>query len=477
MGGSVSLDGAVLPDGFSSLLINNSATATNVTFSNFSGAYELNTTRSDITADGLFQLDYLESAIITVNDNGGSKYLNVNRFGTSGGALKALWDGDKDTGIQVEESIDEDIIRFDTAGFEYFNMNGPRLSVLNSGNSVFIGEGAGTHDDLSDNNNVFIGTEAGNANVSGAFNTAVGFQSLIGNTAGLNNTAIGYQAIGRNSTGNNNAAFGTLSLFENTTGSDNAALGDFAGRYTNAGAGNQTSTSSLYLGYDTRSSASGNTNEIVIGATARGLGSNTAVYGNNSILKHVFSRGNVGIGGITDPTEALDVNGSVNVRSGLSGGHNNMGGNFHIDSAPVVNSGIYLNWSGGGTSTIVGNGAGGPGPISAAAFNVASDQRLKENIQSTRYGLESVLKMEVKDYNYISDKQQTLSTGFMAQDLVKIFPAAVTVGTDEVDADGNLKRPWSIDYSKLTPVIVKALQEQQVVIDDLVKRIERLENE
>ena len=476
-GGSVSLDGSVLPDGFSSLLINNSTAATTVTFSNFSGAYELNTSRSDITADGSFQLEYLESAIITVSENFGSKYLNISKCGDGVVSKIALWDRDKDTRVQVEESTDEDIIRFDTAGDEHFTMNGPRLSVLNSGRSVFIGEGVGTNDDLSDNQNVFIGKDVGNLNVSGDANTALGSQVLAQNTTGRANAVAGYQALGSNTIGYNNTALGAQSLYGNTSGNDNTALGFLAGRYTNAGDENQASSGSLYLGHDTRSAASGSSNEIVIGANARGLGSNSAVYGNDAITKHIFPAGQVGF---SSPYpilgKILDVGQNMKVRDVMVGGHNNAAGNFHIDSTnrPSGTS-IYLNWSGGGGFTYVGNGAGNYGTMAAGSYNFASDRRLKENIQSTRYGLESVLKMEVKDYNYISDKEQTLSTGFIAQDLVKIFPAAVTVGADEVDGDGKLKRPWAIDYSKLTPVLIKALQERQALIEKLTKRVEQLE--
>ena len=626
-GGSVSLDGSVLPDGFSSLLINNSTATTTVTFSNFTGAYDLNTVKSDITADGSFQLEYLESAIITVNEKSGSKYFNVNRFGRSN---SALWDGDKDTGIQVEESIDEDIIRFDTAGVEHFTMNGPRLSVLNSGNSVFIGEGAGANDDLSTNNNVFIGRDAGNSNSVGTFNTAVGgnalynndighynvangfeslkfnrsgthnvavgfrtlfnnyagiyntaigalalfgnnagsrgvafgyasqlnvnptttgwtntntsvgyeslrggsnaventglnntaighqsllnnttggnntangfyallsnttgdsntangYQSLLSNTVGRSNTAYGYQSLGSNISGNNNTAYGTLSLYGNTTGSFNTALGDFAGRYTNTGDENQTSTSSIYLGYDARSAASGSSNEIVIGTTARGLGTNTAVYGNSTMTKHIFTSGRVGVG-VTAPEAEIDISGGLNVRGVLYGGALNAAYNFHIDSYdPVPNNGsrIFLNWH-GGNGIIVGNGSASYGPVTASTYLTGSDERLKENIQSTHYGLESVLKMKVKDYNYKSDQNKTVRTGLIAQDLEKVFPGAVNVGTDEVDQDGNLTNPWSVDYSRLTPVIIKAMQEQQDIIaqqqkliDKLIKEVEQLKN-
>jgi hypothetical protein len=80
------------------------------------------------------------------------------------------------------------------------------------------------------------------------------------------------------------------SLYANTTGSYNTANGYQAGRYIADGAtGRTTGDYGLYLGYNTRASADGQTNEIVIGYDAIGKGSNTARWGNTSITKHYFA--------------------------------------------------------------------------------------------------------------------------------------------------------------------------------------------
>ena len=46
---------------------------------------------------------------------------------------------------------------------------------------------------------------------------------------------------------------------------------------------------------------------------------------------------------------------------------------------------------------------------------------------------------------------------------------------DAVDKDGNIK-PQSVDYSKLTPILIKAVQELSAKNEALIKRIETLEN-
>jgi hypothetical protein len=113
----------------------------------------------------------------------------------------------------------------------------------------------------------------------------------------------------------------------------------------------------------------------------------------------------------------------------------------------------------GGVGSIRYNGAAG------VVYNTTSDQRLKENIHSTQFGLEALKAVKVYDYNFKSDSQKTLSTGVLAQELHKVYPQAVTVGG--ADAKAN---PWQVDYSKLVPMLVKSVQE-------LSQEIESLKNE
>jgi len=77
------------------------------------------------------------------------------------------------------------VIRFDIEGIEHFVMQGPRLEVMGSGQSIFIGEGAGESDDLTTNRNVFIGYEAGKSNTTGSNNVANGYNALRTNTTGF----------------------------------------------------------------------------------------------------------------------------------------------------------------------------------------------------------------------------------------------------------------------------------------------------
>ena len=86
-----------------------------------------------------------------------------------------------------------------------------QLAFLNSGGSVFVGAGAGDVDDLTNNQNTFIGTSSGQLTTIGNLNTAIGHSSLIANVDGLGNTAVGRSALTANVSGSNNTSIGRLS--------------------------------------------------------------------------------------------------------------------------------------------------------------------------------------------------------------------------------------------------------------------------
>lgn len=105
---------------------------------------------------------------------------------------------------------------------------------------------------------------------------------LLGESAGYN---IGI--------GDNNTLIGRYAGIYLTDVDNNVGIGSFAGRYIADGTThNETSYNSIYLGYNTKANADGDTNEIVIGYNAIGKGSNTVVLGNTSITK-TYLRGGI----------------------------------------------------------------------------------------------------------------------------------------------------------------------------------------
>lgn len=81
------------------------------------------------------------------------------------------------------------------------------LSIPNTEN-LYVGEGAGASADGTENDNVFIGYNAGTANTSGDFNVFLGSGAGVANTSGSQNTFIGFEAGSSNLTGLGNVFIG-----------------------------------------------------------------------------------------------------------------------------------------------------------------------------------------------------------------------------------------------------------------------------
>lgn len=231
-------------------------------------------------------------------------------------------DIDADTKIQLEETTDEDIIRFDMAGVEYFTMQTGRIEVQNTGNSIFIGDGAGANDDFTDNNNVFIGENAGNANETGFDNVAIGYNTLSSNIASKNSVAIGWEALTDATDGHNNTAVGNASLWKTTTGYTNTALGSLSG-------GNNTT------GY----------NNVFIGAAAgkeNTTGRENTLIGFSAGKSNVTGRRNIMIGRVAGE----NATGSSNVFIGNGAGRDETGDNkLYIDNSNTTSPLLYGDFS------------------------------------------------------------------------------------------------------------------------------------
>ncbi|HFC10863.1 MAG TPA: hypothetical protein ENJ75_01570, partial [Candidatus Kaiserbacteria bacterium] len=192
------------------------------------------------------------------------------------------------------------------SGVTIFGYNAGRVNA-GSYNS-FVGTSAGQFNTTGYNNS-FVGYAAGQFNTTGYNNTFVGRSAGNINTTGSSNTFVGRSAGNNNTTGSNNSFVGRNTGYSNTTGSNNTAQGYNAGRFIADGTtANTTGSNNSFLGYNTKALADGDTNETVIGYNATGIGSNSVVLGNDSVLTTVL-KGNVGIG-TTSPATTLSVAGS-----------------------------------------------------------------------------------------------------------------------------------------------------------------------
>jgi hypothetical protein len=107
-------------------------------------------------------------------------------------------------------------------------------------------------------------------------------------------------------------------------------------------------------------------------------------------------------------------------------------------------------------------------------FNDTSDQNLKENIVSIPNGdLAKVMQLNPVTFDWKNAVSRNDQTGFIAQEVELIFPNEVLGDAYDVEVEGSGK---SINTIGLLAHAVKAIQEQQTIIEDLQARIETLEN-
>jgi len=182
-----------------------------------------------------------------------------------------------------------------------------RIEISSTGGSIFIGGDAGPVDDLTANENIYIGYEAGllsvNANnnigigadalrgatdATDSQNTAIGSAALLACSAN-GNTAIGWQSMLSNITGGNNTAVGKSALNNNTSGNNTVAIGLNAGSTYTGGLSNTSPDQCVYIGDLSEANTANSDNEIVIGYDAIGSGDNTATIGNESVTSVIMA--------------------------------------------------------------------------------------------------------------------------------------------------------------------------------------------
>lgn len=102
----------------------------------------------------------------------------------------------------------------------------------------------------------------------------------------------------------------------------------------------------------------------------------------------------------------------------------------------------------------------------------ASDYRLKEDAQEFS-GLELVNRIQVYDYAWKADGNREY--GVMAHELQAELPYLVTGKKDQLDAEGEplIQR---VNYAKLVPVLLRAIQEQQKMISELREQVEAIKH-
>ena len=289
--------------------------------------------------------------------------------------------------------------------------NGTTFSTTNDAsiNGLTVGRGAGavstntavgasalSGGSLSGFRNIGIGQNTGNTISTGAQNTFVGSYCGTGITTGSTNVGIGDGSLGGNSSG--------------ASGSSNTGVGTGALTFVSSGSNN------VALGYSALNSNTTASNNTAVGYQA-GYPLTTSSY-------------NVFLGYLTGLTVATGSGGNIHVGNYLFGSSSTATNEFVIGSYGQTGKGNNTGFiSPGGGGVYQGN--------NSAAWSITSDQRLKKNIVDNNVGLDKVIQIQVRNFEYRTEdevtdlpknqaiKKQGIQLGVIAQELQQVLPDCV----------------------------------------------------
>src|SRR5690554_6363657 len=305
------------------------------------------------------------------------------------------------------------------------------------------------------NYNVSNGRQSLQNNQTGNGNVAIGYRSLISNIEGRDNVGVGYDALKNNTTGFQNIAIGRGAL-HSSTGRDNVVVGHGALNYNKEGIHN----TALGASADVTDSINRYSYSVIIGNIAK-VGANYAIA--------------MGNGAKVESDRSIAIGNAARV-------HPNSTNSMALGNGAVVHDDNRIRLGNNGVNWIGGN----------SAWHNTSDARFKYQVENNVPGLEFITKLKPATYYMDNDKLDEFSktgnigtawsdtegkirqTGFLAQEVERV---AQEIGYefDGVNKPQNDRDNYTLAYSTFVVPLVKAVQEQQALIESQNARIAELE--
>ena len=264
------------------------------------------------------------------------------------------------------------------------------------------------------------------------YNTVLGISALANNTIGDSNTGLGYFALKNNTTGISNTATGSNALASNTTGFYNTAHGFEA-------------------------------------LLANTIGNQNNANGSKALLSNISGNGNTGLG---CNVMLNNTTGNYNTAVGYNSLQMNSTGSFNTSigantiflNNPSNSIAIGANTTISTSNTVQVGDANITTAIVQVAWTITSDKRWKSNIKTSDLGLDFITKLNPVSYVRNNDESKKIEYGFIAQELEETL-LKIGITTAGILSKNN-EGMYQVRYNDFIAPLVKAIQEQQILIEE-----------
>lgn len=250
--------------------------------------------------------------------------------------------------------------------------------------------------------------------------------------------------------------FGTHSITAGGTGTNSLVISNSTagtGNFTSLALLNDASTAAYFYIYSSTYTPSG------AAFAAGALLANDGAGGLSVQANHASGVIRFYTGGATLRTTINAAGTLVQAGTITIAGNSAVGPSIALTYLGTGTQGITINDSNAGTGTAI-NFARATVTVGsivttagATAYNTSSDTRLKRDFVPFVGALDRVVAMRAGEFVWRKDGAP--GVGLIAQELDVLYPDAVTKGQSETDM-------WSIDYGKLTPILIAAIQDLTV---------------
>jgi len=185
----------------------------------------------------------------------------------------------------------------------------------------------------------------------------------------------------------------------------------------------------------------------------------------------------------TNSTERARIDSSGNLLVGTTSASATAGAGTKLISSGAIYTVMSASTNAEGTLQVYSTGAGAfrfyvglGGTVYATSTTITgiSDQRVKENIRDLDEGLTAVMALKPRKFDWKEGKGKGIANdrGFIAQEFEQVFPDMIEEWKDPAPEG---EEPYKAVNANLIPTLVKAIQEQQALINNLTERLAALE--